>query len=172
MIALDDTADVEGAEARALLPEPPRDRAAVIAKRQAALTLTGSSAAGAKVFTERCALCHRDGETGAAVGPDRAAFRNKGKPLLYAAILDPNAEVAPQFARAMVTQRDGTVLTGIAGEENADSLTLLLPGGAKVVIPRKDITSEERAAESLMPPGVEEGLSDQDLADLLEWLVR
>ena len=39
-------------------------------------------------------------------------------------------------------------------------------------VPRFQIARIEREAASLMPIGVEEGLTDQELADLLAWLTR
>lgn len=155
-----------------LLPAPPPDRSAVIARRQAALTLPGDPLKGGAVFQQRCAVCHRDGETGSAVGPDRASFRNKGKPLLLLAILDPDREVAPQYARSTLTLKDGAVSAGIIAGESPESVRLVLPGGQELTSPRSQIARLDRDAGSLMPTGEEEGLSDQELADLLAWLTR
>ncbi|MES2707892.1 MAG: PVC-type heme-binding CxxCH protein [Verrucomicrobiota bacterium] len=155
-----------------LLPAPSRDRTAAIALRQAALTLPGDAGKGAAVFQQRCAVCHRDGDTGSAVGPDRASFRNKGKPLLLLAILDPDREVAPQFARTTVTLKDGAVSAGITLGETPETIRLMLPGGQETSTPRGLTANIERDTGSLMPTGVEEGLSDQEIADLLAWLTR
>ncbi|MDB6135906.1 MAG: hypothetical protein JWM59_4149 [Verrucomicrobiales bacterium] len=155
-----------------LLPASPPDRTAVIALRQAALTLPGDAAKGAAVFEQRCSVCHRDGEAGHAVGPDRASFSNKGKPLLLLAILDPDREVAPQYARTTLTLKDGSVAAGITLEESPEIVRLMQPGGQAMQAPRDGIARISRDAGSLMPMGVEEGLTDQELADLLAWLVR
>ena len=155
-----------------LLPAPLRDRTAVIAQRQAVLTLPGGAERGALVFQQRCAMCHQDGGPGPAPGPDRASFRNKGKPLLLLAILDPDREVAPQYARTTLTLKNGTVSAGVTTMESPEEVRLILPAGQELVVPRRDIARVERDAASLMPTGVEEGLSDQELADLLAWLVR
>jgi putative heme-binding domain-containing protein len=159
-------------QAAELLPAPSRDRSAVIAARQTALTLPGNPAKGGQIFQQRCATCHRDGETGAAVGPDRASFRNKGKPLLLLAILDPDREVAPQFARVTLTMKDGTVSAGVCVSESQEAVRLMLPGGQEFSAPRGSIARMDRESASLMPTGIEEGLSNQELADLLAWLSR
>ena len=155
-----------------LLPPPALDRTTVIAQRQAALTLPGEASRGGLIFQQRCAACHQDGTSAPAPGPDRASFRNKGKPLLLLAILDPDREVAPQYARTTLTLKNGTVSAGITVSENAEDVGLRLPGGQDLSVPRSQIARIEREAASLMPIGVEEGLTDQELADLLAWLAR
>lgn len=155
-----------------LLPAPSLDRSAAIAARQSALTLTGDSAKGGVVFQQRCAVCHKDGDTGFAVGPDRASFRNKGKPLLLLAVLDPDREVAPQFARTTVTGKDGGLSAGITVSESLEGIRLMMPAGQEVNLPRSGISKIERDAGSLMPSGVDEGLTNQEMADLLAWLTR
>ncbi len=158
--------------AASLLPPPLRDRTEVIARRQGVLNLTGEATRGEVIYKTRCALCHLDGGPGSAPGPDRASFRNKGKPLLLLAILDPDREVAPQYGRTTLTLKNGTVSAGITLLESPEEVRMILPAGETLRVPRHDIARLEREAASLMPAGLEEGLSDQELADLLAWLVR
>jgi putative heme-binding domain-containing protein len=68
--------------------------------------------------------------------------------------------------------KNGTVSAGVTTMESPEEVRLILPAGQELVVPRRDIARVERDAASLMPTGVEEGLSDQELADLLAWLVR
>ena len=158
--------------AATLLPAPLSDRTEVIARRQGVLNLTGDAPRGGILFKARCALCHLDGAPGRAPGPDRASFRNKGKPLLLLAMLDPDREVAPQYSRTTVTMKNGTAAAGITLMESPEEVRLILPAGEEITVPRRDIARLELESASLMPAGLEEGLSDQELADLLSWLVR
>jgi putative membrane-bound dehydrogenase-like protein len=158
--------------AEAILPPPPANRQAVIAARQGALKLEGNAADGRTLFVQLCGTCHRDGNEGAAVGPDRASFRNQGKPMLLQHILDPNREVAPRFFTAIATTDKGETFAGIVAEETADSLRLLMPGGVEKVLPRSSLTKLERSNRSLMPEGIEAEWSDKDIADLLAFLVQ
>jgi putative membrane-bound dehydrogenase-like protein len=158
--------------ADAILPPPPANRQAVIAARQGALKLEGNAADGRTLFVQLCGTCHRDGNEGAAVGPDRASFRNQGKPMLLQHILDPNREVAPRFFTAIASTDKGETFAGIVAEETADSLRLLMPGGVEKVLPRSSLTKLERSNRSLMPEGIEAEWSDKDIADLLAFLVQ
>ena len=56
-------------------------------------------------------------------------------------------------------------------DENLATMTLRQPNGVDVVVPRTNIESEQVQAWSLMPEGLENGLSPQDLADLLEYIL-
>jgi putative membrane-bound dehydrogenase-like protein len=158
--------------AEAILPPPPANRQAVIAARQGALKLKGNAADGRTLFLQLCGTCHRDGNEGAAVGPDRASFRNQGAPMLLQHILDPNREVAPRFFTAIATTDKGETFAGIVAEETPDSVRLLMPGGTEKVLVRSSLTKLERSNRSLMPEGIEAEWSDKDLADLLAFLVQ
>ncbi len=164
------------AETRALaldtLGPPPPDRKAAIAARLPALRLPGDRTVGETVFRQRCLTCHRHGAEGADVGPDRVTFRHLGKPTLLAGILDPNREVAPRFLAAAVTTTNGEIWQGLLLRDDPAGVALRLVGGQEIDLPRTRIASFERLARSLMPEGLETGLSDAEIAGLLEFLVQ
>ncbi len=159
-------------EVTALFWPPPPDRQSVIAQKQAALKLPGDLGKGHEIFAQRCAVCHRDGTEGAAVGPERTSFRNLGKPTLLVNLIDPSREVAPSYAAATISTEVGESLTGLIIQEDASQVRLRLPGGQESSLQRNSVRKVERLGRSLMPDGLEAGLSDQELADLLEYLVR
>ena len=158
------------AAAIATLGPPPPDRQAAIASLLPALKLSGHPSAGETVFRQRCLTCHRLGTEGADVGPDRTTFRNLGKPTLLASIVDPNREVAPRYLAATLVTTSGDTWQGIILRDDPAGVTLKPVGGTTLEIPRTKIATLDRLARSLMPEGLEVGLSHQDLADLLEFL--
>lgn len=153
-----------------LLGEPPPDRQGVVAARLGALKLSGDATKGETTFRQRCLICHRHGEEGAAVGPDRVTFRNQGPGTLLLHLIDPNREVAPRYYSVQATTAEGETYIGLPQGDNATTLTLLLAGGQQVTIDRSRVTALDRQTRSLMPEGLEAGLSDQDIADLIEFL--
>jgi hypothetical protein len=50
-------------------------------------------------------------------------------------------------------------------------MTLRQPGGVQLVWPRLNVRSAQNPDWSLMPDGLEEGFSLQDMADLLQYLM-
>ncbi len=146
------------------------DRQAVVEKFRPALTLAGEATRGRRIFQERCASCHRLGGEGFALGPDLASVRNAGKEKMLINLLDPSREVLPQYLAYEVETRDGESLLGVVVQETAAQVTLRQAYGRETVIPRAEIVSMRSQGKSLMADGLEEGLTAQDLADLLEFV--
>ena len=128
-------------------------------------------ASGRNIFQARCATCHKIGTEGHALGPDLATVRNGGKEKLLTNILDPNREVNSNYLSYLIETKDGESFSGIIVNENGNSVTLRMAGGAESVVARANIASLQSQGKSLMPEGLEEGLSQQDMADLLEFIV-
>jgi putative heme-binding domain-containing protein len=82
----------------------------------------------------------------------------------------PEHEIAPGFAAYSVETKDGRALFGIITSETAESLTLRQPGGGEENILRSNVAKVEASPLSLMPPGLEAAMSQQELADLLGYL--
>jgi putative heme-binding domain-containing protein len=55
-------------------------------------------------------------------------------------------------------------------EDTATQLTLRMPGGFSKSILRADVAGTSSEGRSLMPEGLEGGLSVQDMADLLTFI--
>ena len=146
-----------------------RDQA--VEKFRPALSLAGSAANGQKLFTARCATCHKLGGEGHALGPDLASVRSNGKEKLLTSIIDPNREVAPAFAGYEIETKDGESVTGILASESASAVLLRQAGGLQKELARANIVSLRSEGRSLMPEGLEEGLTAQDMADLLEYVL-
>ncbi|MFM8468988.1 MAG: PVC-type heme-binding CxxCH protein [Limisphaerales bacterium] len=89
-----------------LFPPAPKP-ADVLKSFQPALDLRGDAARGKTVFLERCAACHRAGTDGFALGPDFVTVKTAGKEKVLASLIDPNAEIAPQFIAFQVDTKDG-----------------------------------------------------------------
>jgi len=136
-----------------------------------ALELRGDIPRGKAVFQQRCQSCHRLGSDGFAVGPDLTGARNGGKEKLLVNLLDPNREVPPNYFAYAVDTREGDSYAGLIVNETASSVTVRQSLGIEVVVPRSQIAKMQASRLSLMPEGLEEGLTSQDLADLLDFLL-
>ena len=135
-----------------------------------ALELRGDNQRGKAIFQQRCQSCHRFGSEGFAVGPDLAGARNGGKEKLLVNILDPNREVPSNYLGYVVDTQEGDSYSGLIVNETAGSVTVRQPLGIEVVVPRSRIAKMQASRLSLMPEGLEEGLTHQDLADLLDFI--
>jgi putative heme-binding domain-containing protein len=148
------------------------DRAAVVARYEAATRMSGDVRRGAALFAEHCLVCHAIQTHGGRVGPDLAAVGSRRSDLLLVDILDPSRTVSADFVNYFVSTEQGQTLTGIIAAETADGITLLTATGDRETIARSAIDELRSTGKSIMPDGVEEKISPQQLADVLEFLRR
>ncbi|HEV8292416.1 MAG TPA: c-type cytochrome, partial [Tepidisphaeraceae bacterium] len=148
----------------------PTARAAVVEQYREAVLLKGDAAKGAGHFAKLCASCHALGGQGNAVGPDLNALTDKSSQAMLIAILDPNAAVESKYTYYTVDTRDGRNLTGIISEETSASVRVLQANGITETVRRVDIKEMKSSKLSMMPEGLEMGLSTQDLADLIKYI--
>ena len=135
-----------------------------------ALNLKGDRAHGKKVYEERCISCHRLGGEGYALGPDLVTVKNTGKEKIMVNILDPNREVRPDYVSFLVETKDDESQIGLIVNETASTVTLRQPYAKETVISRSDIKKMQSQGQSMMPEGIEAGMLQQDLADLIEYI--
>ncbi|HRI12355.1 MAG TPA: c-type cytochrome [Verrucomicrobiota bacterium] len=156
--------------ARDLLGDPPSNRPAVIEAYVSALRLPGNSELGGAVFRERCATCHAWRGEGVALGPDLASVVANGREKLLVAILDPNREVAPNFAAWTAETASGEAITGIMARKTSESVTLRQANGLEATIGSDEIRALRPTGRSMMPEGLEAGLTPEQVADILAFL--
>jgi putative heme-binding domain-containing protein len=166
------SAAVVASAPRASLPLPAMtaDRAEVIKRFQPALKLTGNPVSGRAIFTQLCVACHRLGETGNEVGPNLVSVAGHPPEKLLVNILDPSADVQPGYYAYRCRVVGGDEIYGLIATETANSVTFKLPDGTSRAVLRKEIASLESTRTSLMPAGLEAGLDEQKLADLIAFL--
>jgi putative heme-binding domain-containing protein len=159
--------------AQSLLASPVSvDREAVVEKFKPALKLTGDRARGAALFERACLVCHQMQGVGARVGPDLSGVGQQPRETLLVQILDPSRQVLPDFVAYNAETTDGESYTGFLVQETAASVTLRRPNEADITLSRAQLASFGTSGKSLMPDGLEAGLTPQDMADLLEFLRR
>ncbi len=119
-----------------------------------------------------CSACHRIEGVGTAVGPDLAGAiqRLQTPDRVLAAILDPSAEIQPEYQSWTVLTDEG-VVTGLKIDQTPDAVTLRAASGEKHVIAQEDIEAIRPDARSLMPTNLLAPLTRQQAADLLAYLM-
>ena len=104
--------------------------------------------------------------------PISPRWRRGGKEKLLASILDPNAEVAAAYLAYAVETRTGESFLGLLAGETPQAVLLKLPNGETIRLGRANLAALRAGEKSLMPEGLEEGLSNQGVADLLEFVAQ
>jgi putative heme-binding domain-containing protein len=133
----------------------------------------GDAARGEAVFRRAalgCVQCHSIAGAGGKVGPDLATVGASGPvDYLLESVLLPSKIVKDGYTTAHVVTKDGKAVSGVILRESPRELVLRDPTRDEVVIPAADI-EEKHTGGSLMPEGLDQTLTDAELADLVRFL--
>ena len=126
---------------------------------------------GKAIFTNACAVCHQVGNEGYDFGPKLTEIGSKyPKDGLLRSIVYPSEGISFNSEGWIIKLKDGSTLTGLLASKTETDLDLKLPGGSRQKIRTSEVTSMKQMKVSMMPEGLHESLSNQELADLLEYL--
>jgi putative heme-binding domain-containing protein len=154
----------------AVLPDRLKQRAAVVESFSPALSLKGDAARGHAIYQKLCISCHRAGSEGHAVGPDLVTVKNSGGEKLLLSILDPNREVAASYVAYLVETKDAQSVLGVVASDTPTHITIREAYGKETTLSRDQIKRMTSQGLSIMPEGLEQGLSPQDMADLIRFI--
>jgi putative heme-binding domain-containing protein len=136
--------------------------------------MKGDAAHGKEVFeraASSCVTCHKVGAKGVDFGPGLGAIGAKlPKEAIFDAIINPNAGISMGFETSEIRLRSGGLAMGIVRSETQDEVVLVLPGGALQKVARTDVQQIKKLPVSMMPSGLNQALTQQDLVDLVEYL--
>jgi putative heme-binding domain-containing protein len=143
-----------------------------------ALTTTGNPDKGLAVYADLkgagCVKCHVSGSPGTGggdVGPSLVGVGAKyNREQLIESVLYPSKLIFDGYHQTRVATADGQVKLGLVRGETSTELTLVDSEGKKIVIKKADIDERRELAQSIMPEGLQTGLTPQDFADLIAYL--
>ena len=134
----------------------------------------GNAKRGAEIYRRAelgCVACHSVQGQGGTIGPDLGAL-GTAQPieLIISAILEPQKEIKEGYMSVSFLTQDGEELQGYLRRESPDHLTI------RDVLQNRDIRilrsriKEKRQNGSVMPAGLVDTLSRDDLVDLIRYL--
>lgn len=131
---------------------------------------------GRKMFSAAaCFTCHRFGNAGGMTGPDLTGAGGRYSPHdLLDQIINPSKEINEQFAPIVVTKNNGEILSGVVVNLSGDNVTLntdLSNPDQRANIDRKEVKSIEPSKVSLMPPMLLAMLTQEEILDLVAYVL-
>ncbi len=124
---------------------------------------------GRVVFNQTCLQCHKMYDSGGDVGPDLTGSDRANADYILENVLDPSAAVSHDYTVTNVATTDGRLVSGIIREQTDASL-VLQTANERIVISREDVDAIKPSESSMMPEGLLERLSPQELRDLFAYL--
>jgi putative membrane-bound dehydrogenase-like protein len=118
-----------------------------------------------------CAACHTIGYVGGKAGPDLTRvgqIRNERD--LLESIVFPSASFVRGYEPIQVTTKSGKTFSGVLRKDAPDEVVLAVAADLEVRIAREDIEEIQPGTVSIMPSGLDQQLTPQQLADLIAFL--
>ena len=147
----------------------------LVARLVADAKTIGDAKRGEKLFRMQdysCLNCHKVGNEGATIGPELTSVARAMTPeLTVEAVLWPARQVKEGYLLTRVATRDGRFLQGFIAADTAEVLTLRDPAGPMQTI-RKSEIKKRNDAGTLMPDGLTDRMTREELADLLRFLME
>lgn len=130
--------------------------------------LKGDATRGQLLFQTKCGLCH-GGQS--ALGPALSGVTKRfSRDDLSKAIFEPSRDISDRYKSIRVLTGDGEIFTGMIVYNAADGITLQTADGTMVRVNQDNIEEKVYSTESLMPTGLLDDKSPQDIADLFSYL--
>ena len=145
-------------------------QAAIDKYRNQLRTTGGTPYAGYQVFAKSCNRCHKLFTEGGSIGPDLTSYKRDDLDNLLLAVVNPSAEVREGFETYQVFTVDGRTLSGFIADQDKNVIVLRTAEGQTFTIARDQIDEMEKSPKSLMPDGVLDTLSEQQVRDLFAYL--
>jgi putative membrane-bound dehydrogenase-like protein len=117
-----------------------------------------------------CFRCHRVEGRGADIGPDLSAVGRNPRRHILESILQPSALIAPYYQSWTIETTDGKVRTGMLVKTDRDEYTWLDAKGDLFKVNTRDVVESRPDPKSIMPDGLADLLTDQELRDLMAYL--
>ncbi|WP_435007800.1 DUF7133 domain-containing protein [Tundrisphaera lichenicola] len=132
----------------------------------------GDASAGAQLFEKQgCVNCHSVTKGQPIKGPylgDITTRYNRAE--LTESILKPSAKIAQGFETQKIALNSGLIYEGFVVRESGEELEMRNSAGAVTIIPKAEIEERGKSEVSVMPQGLLDPLTPEDLASILAYL--
>ena len=148
------------------VPEKPKEMKFTV---EDVMKLKGDTAKG-KQLAGRCVMCHQIDGQGPEYGPALKGFgQRQPADIVARSIVDPSFDISHGFDGHAIELKNGEWIDGLILAEG-DTVKIRSTGGVTQDVPKEMIKSRKQMDRSLMLSADQQGLSAQDVADIVEWL--
>jgi putative heme-binding domain-containing protein len=136
------------------------------------LQVKGDPRKGQVLFkNQSCIACHTDADGQTLKGPHLVEIGKRYSAAeLVESVLKPSAKIAQGYETYTFTMADGRVLTGFIVSESASTVQIRETSGIQRALKQTEIDARQRQDQSMMPVGLANNLTPEQLADLIAYL--
>ena len=134
----------------------------------------GDPKRGAVIFADKkltCVKCHAIKGTGGNIGPDLSSI-GAAAPVDYLieSLLNPSKKIKEGYRMTVIGTDDGHVYSGMVVREDTNVVIVRNAAGQEMRVAKSGIESRETSPVSMMPSGLTDLLTQNQLADLVAYL--
>jgi putative membrane-bound dehydrogenase-like protein len=118
-----------------------------------------------------CSSCHSVAYVGGKLGPDLTKIGSiRTDRDLLESIVFPSASFVRSYEPFVVTTKTGKQVNGLIRKDAPDEIVIATGADQEVHVPRAEVDEVQPSTVSVMPAGLDQQLSKQELADLIAYL--
>jgi putative heme-binding domain-containing protein len=133
---------------------------------------SGDLLKGRTIFNARCGSCHRLFEIGGDIGPDLTGYDRNNINDMLTNIIDPNAYIREGYGTLHITTTDKRSIVGTLKAKNGSMLTIQPFHGDVITLSSNQVEEMVEQKTSIMPEGLLNGLSDQQIRDIFAYITK
>jgi putative heme-binding domain-containing protein len=127
------------------------------------------ASAGRAIFNKLCSNCHKLFGEGGSIGPDITGSQRHNLDYLLENIVDASATVARDYQMQIIETTRGRTIAGLVVSES-DAAVTVQTINEKVIVPKDEIEDRATSQVSIMPDGMLQNLSFQEVCNLTAYL--
>ena len=124
-----------------------------------------------KALSAICKACHTIGNEGGQIGPNLSGAGAMGLEGVLRNIMTPNAAMEAGYRIFRVELKSGDIVDAFFVNEDKQAFVVRQPGLQDRRIEKKDVRSTHYIRRSLMPEGLLDALNDEQVTDLMSYLM-
>ncbi len=125
---------------------------------------------GKKIYMQSCGKCHLLFGEGGRIGPDLTTFKRDDVMPILLNVVNPSAEIREGFESITVVTSDGRTVTGFLADQDNRVVVVRGIDGQNITINRDDIDETVPQKKSLMPEGLLNNLTEEQVRNLFAYL--
>lgn len=129
----------------------------------------GDARKGRVLYANLCGQCHTLFGEGGKIAPDLTGSNRGDIDYILHNAVDPNAEIPNDYRTSNIETKDDRSITGIVTKQDDTAITVVTANDT-IVLPRNEVKSISQTELSMMPEGLLQAISEDEVRDLLAYL--
>jgi putative membrane-bound dehydrogenase-like protein len=155
-------------------PQPPSKDAKPLPPISDLAKRNGDAKNGRIVFFSQgtCHKCHVVNGMGKEIGPNLSEIGKKlSREAMYESILYPSAGISHNYESYLIITSEGQTVNGLLVSETDQEIRLKNEEGIERVVKTEDILEKKKQEMSMMPADIQKLITEQELVDMVEYLM-